>query len=143
MSHPARAGLVWLLQGLFALRVLGQIYVGLYQPSWLPGWDEWYSGLMPYPWLLPTQLVMLMAMTALSYDYARGSGRLLIESVRVRRVVRVFSYLYAGAMALRYVLTMWLAPEMRWLHGTIPIVFHLVLAAYLYLLTVAPTPRHA
>lgn len=141
MTHPMRAAVVWLLQGLFALRVLGQIYVGLYQPPWLPGWDEWYSGLMPYPWLLPTQLVMLMAMTTLSYDYARGSGRLLIESARIGRTVRGFSYLYAAAMLLRYCLTMWFVPEMRWLHGTIPIVFHLVLAAYLYLLTVTPATR--
>ena len=139
MTRPALAAAIWVLQGLFALRVLGQIYVGLYQPVWLPSWDEWYSGLMPYPWLLPTQLVMLMAMTATSYDYTRGDGRLFIESMRVRRTVRVVSYVYAAAMLIRYCLTMWLEPEMRWLHGTIPIVFHLVLATYLYLLTVKPT----
>ncbi len=37
-------------------------------------------------------------------------------------------------MVLRYVLTMALHSERRWLHGTIPIVFHWVLAGYLWTL---------
>ncbi|MGH7166571.1 MAG: hypothetical protein ACREIS_13725, partial [Nitrospiraceae bacterium] len=45
-----------------------------------------------------------------------------------------FSYAYAGSMMLRYVITMGLYPERRWFRGTIPIVFHLVLAAYLFVL---------
>ena len=36
-------------------------------------------------------------------------------------------------MALRYVLTMIFLPEMRWFGGTIPILFHFVLAAFLYI----------
>jgi hypothetical protein len=43
-----------------------------------------------------------------------------------------FSAIYAGAMTLRYVLTMIYRPEMRWLGGTIPIFFHFVLAAFLF-----------
>jgi hypothetical protein len=37
-----------------------------------------------------------------------------------------------GSMALRYALTMIFLPEMRWLGGAIPIFFHFVLAAFLY-----------
>ena len=90
---------------------------------------------MPYPVLLPTQLIMLLGMTALSYDYTRDTGALRIESERVARWVRWFSYAYAVSMIVRYGLTMAMNPEMRWLHGTIPILFHFVLAAYLYTLT--------
>jgi hypothetical protein len=41
-----------------------------------------------------------------------------------------FSAIYAGAMVLRYVLTMALHPDQRWLGGTIPIFFHFVLAGF-------------
>lgn len=127
--------LLWILQGLFALRVLGQIYVGIYAPGWLPRWPEWYSGLLPYPLLLPTQLLLLMWMTTVSYDNSRKSGAFYVESPIVKRRLRWFAVLYAGVMLLRYVLTMALNPELRWLHGAIPIVFHLVLASYIALLT--------
>ncbi len=127
----AKALILWTLQGLFAMRVLGQIYVGLYAPAWLPLWPEWYSGLLPYPLLLPAQLLLLMWMTLVSYDNSRGAGRFHVESARVRRRLRWIAALYAGVMLLRYVATMAFAPEMRWFHGTIPIAFHFVLAGYI------------
>ena len=40
-------------------RVLGQVAVNLWEPSWLPPSSDWYSGLVPYPVLLPIQLIML------------------------------------------------------------------------------------
>jgi hypothetical protein len=43
------------------------------------------------------------------------------------RLLVGFSVIYAAATALRYVLTMILRPEMRWLGGTIPIFFTLCL----------------
>lgn len=132
--------ILWVLQGLFLLRVLGQVYVGLYAPAWLPPWPEWYSGLLPYPLLLPAQVLLLMWMTMISYDNTRGAGRFCVESARVRRRLRWFAVLYAAVMAVRYVLTMALAPEMRWLHGTIPIVFHWVLASYIAALTLPARP---
>lgn len=45
-----------------------------------------------------------------------------------------FSAVYAGVMVLRYVLTMILHPEMRWLGNTIPITFHFVLAGFVFVL---------
>jgi hypothetical protein len=130
-----KPALLWTLQGLFLLRVLGQVYVGLYAPAWLPPWPEWYSGLLPYPLLLPAQILLLLWMTMVSYDNTRQAGRFYVESARVRQRLRWIAALYAGVMALRYVLTMAFAPEMRWLHGTIPIAFHFVLAGYIAALT--------
>ena len=43
-----------------------------------------------------------------------------------------FSYVYASAMALRYALHMNRRPDRRWFGGTIPIVFHWVLASFLF-----------
>ena len=44
------------------------------------------------------------------------------------------SYAYFAVMVLRYIVTMVVYPERRWLSGTIPILFHCVLAAYLFTL---------
>ena len=44
----------------------------------------------------------------------------------------IFAYVYAGSMLARYAVRMSRRPGERWFGGTIPIVFHLVLAAYLY-----------
>lgn len=50
------------------------------------------------------------------------------------RVLVGLSLIYAGAMALRYVLTMIFRPEMRWLGDAIPIFFHFVLAGFIFVL---------
>jgi hypothetical protein len=59
---------MWLALGLFLLRVLAQIYAGIYAPAWLPAMEQWYSGLLPYPVLLPAQLLLLMLMAVVSID---------------------------------------------------------------------------
>jgi len=46
----------------------------------------------------------------------------------------IFSAIYVMAMVIRYVLRMSRYPDQRWFGGTIPIVFQLVLASYLYAL---------
>jgi hypothetical protein len=46
--------------------------------------------------------------------------------------ILVFAYVYAAAMAVRYAARMVTRPAARWFGGTIPIVFHFVLASYLY-----------
>ena len=42
----------------------------------------------------------------------------------------VWSYLYAAAMVVRYAIRMARRPDQRWTGGTIPIIFHVVLAAF-------------
>lgn len=128
-----RTALVLALLALaFLGRVLGQILVVLFAPSWLPPMAEWYSGLMSYPLLLPSQILILALQFFVSRDLFRGEGRFARRAPRAGLAMRWFSIVYFSGMVLRYVLTMWLLPERRWFHGTIPVFFHWVLAAYLY-----------
>ena len=131
-----RYGLILsVLAFLFFLRVLGQALVAFFDVRWLPAMAEWYSGLLPYPLLLPSQLLILVVQAKVSGDLLRGHGSLTRQRPRVGQVLRWFSVLYFAAMALRYALTMAWYPERRWLGtGTIPIMFHWVQAAYLYIL---------
>ena len=113
----------------------GQALVAFAGVTFLPPMSEWYSGLLPYPLLLPAQVAILGAQAKISLDFARGRGGLVTPRPRLGRVLVPGAVLYFAAMLARYVLTMAWYPERRWLGtGTIPVVFHWVLAAYLFVL---------
>src|SRR4051812_9671498 len=63
--------LLWLLMSLFALRVLGQMLVEFCGVTFLPPSAEWFSGLIPYPSLLASQILILTAMTKINVDFSR------------------------------------------------------------------------
>ena len=121
-----------LLTALFFLRVVGQALVAHASVGWLPAMEHWASGPIPYPALLATQIMMLIFMAKVSKDIWLGTGLFAAPRPSCARFLIGFSALYAGAMALRYVLTMIYRPEMRWFGDAIPIVFHFVLAAFIY-----------
>jgi hypothetical protein len=127
----------WLLLALtflFALRVTGQALVAVHDVAWLPPFDRWHSGLVPYPILLGIQIVLIALMLAIVRDFARGFGFFVSLSPGTGKILIALSILYALAMVLRYIVTMTMHPELRWFTGTIPIWFHFVLAAFIYLL---------
>ena len=120
-----------LLAGLFLARVAGQALVAFLDVRWLPPMAEWYSGLLAYPLLLPSQVAILGAQAKISADLVRGRGAVLRAGRGTGRVLLVVGLVYVAAMLARYALTMAWYPERRWLGtGTIPTAFHLVLAAY-------------
>jgi hypothetical protein len=112
---------------LFFARVVAQIEVWLVEPTWLPEADAWYSGLLPYPLLLPAQIALLMFMTVLALR-----GR--ISSPRVAVVVRGFALCYFAMMAVRLALTLARHGSLFYLKGAIPVAFHWVLALFALLL---------
>ena len=126
------APIFWFLTALFAVRVAGQVVVALRAPSWLPPMDEW--NLVPYRILLPVQIVILGVMTWIDASFSAAAGPPVDRSEAFGWLLLGFSAVYAGAMAIRYVVHVRRRPEARWFGGTIPIVFHLVLATYLYAL---------
>jgi hypothetical protein len=77
-----------------------------------------------------TQTVVLFLMFWISMDFFRQAGVWVRPLAGLGRVVLAWSYLYAGAMAVRYAIRMARRPDQRWLGGTIPIIFHCVLAAF-------------
>jgi hypothetical protein len=120
-----RAALVLtLLTLLFLLRVAGQALVAFTGVSWLPPMEAWYSGLLPYPILFPVQVVILAMQGVIDRAAWMRRPWLVRPRPRAGRVLRRLSYLYALGMAVRLALT-----------GThmIPVVFHWILAAYLYI----------
>lgn len=123
------AALLWLLLLLFVLRVAGQLVVALRPPAWLPEMKQWYSGLIPYPVLLPIQLVFIAVMARIATDVGRSAGRFAEPGPAWGRGIVAFGILYAAAMGVRYLRWRRTPPERR--RAWIPIVFHVVLAAFL------------
>jgi hypothetical protein len=131
MSDPtALSYALWLFTVLLIGRVLGQVVVVLWAPRWLPPMEQWQSGLLPYPVLLAGQAVVLTLMIGISIDFSRGAGFWVAPHPRLGLVVVWWSYFYAGAMIVRYVIRMARRPDQRWLGGTIPITFHTIVAAF-------------
>ena len=118
---------------LFALRVAGQVVVARFAPRWLPATEHWYSGLMPYRYLLPAQLLLLALMAFVVADVYRDSGLFALEWWKnIATPIRLAAFVYFSSMIVRYVLAMTRKPERRWFKRTIPIWFHMVLATALW-----------
>jgi hypothetical protein len=129
-------GALWLLSALFLSRVIGQMVVEFVGVRWLPPMTEWQSGLLPYPALLASQLVILLVMLGINLGVSGGHGFFARPHPRLGWVLLITAVVYAAAMAARYVISGQLHPDRRfWPPGSIPIVFHFVLAGYLYALS--------
>lgn len=126
----AYAPLLWICTALLVWRVVGQILVVLFQPRWLPPMQQWQSGLLPYPVLLAGQVVVLWLMFSISIDFSRGTGYWVMPHPTLGRAAVIWSYVYFGAMVGRYIVRMARRPDQRWFGGTIPIIFHSIVAVF-------------
>ena len=142
------AALLWTTTALFLLRVVGQIEVWLLAPAWLPPMQAWYSGLLPYPLLLPAQILLLMLMAVLAYRRTVAPPR-AEQNRHGHTLLRGLALIYFAAMAVRLVWTLRMHGGEFYLHGGIPIAFHWVLALFVLVYaraegrTLHPSSLHA
>lgn len=118
------AAALWICIALFFVRVVGQVEVLLLDPAWLPPMSAWYSGLLPYPVLLPVQIALLMFMCAIA---VRG----LKPSSARAEMWRALALIYFALMLVRLIWCVRQFGHDFYLHGGIPIAFHWVLALFL------------
>jgi hypothetical protein len=129
---PAEAGAyLALFILLFALRVVGQVIVVLRAPAWLPPMTNENWNLVPYRILLPSQLAILVLMCFILQAVRFEVGTFGARQPALGIVLVAASAVYTLVMAARYVARMMRNPAARWFGGAIPIVFHMVLAAFL------------
>jgi hypothetical protein len=121
---------LWLLLGLFALRVIAQP-MALVVPVWfLPPFESWYSGVLPYGILLSAQILIIAWLAWTAWRFSTGD---VTPRSRVGRVGLALGGLYFGSMVLRLFLGATVLRGQRWFASPVPTVFHLVLASYLLL----------
>jgi len=122
---------LWVLAILFFGRVIAQVLVVFLNVTFLPPMQQWQSGLLPYPLLLASQSLILTLLCKIAADFTRGEGFFVHPSRRAGKYLNVLGLIYLAGMGVRYVYTMSVHPERRWILGTIPIVFHCVLATFI------------
>lgn len=128
--HAGAAALLWSCVALFASRVIGQLEVLLVAPAWLPDMEAWYSGLMPYHWLLPSQIAILMLMAVVAWNRRVRGGNFARTNPRAATALRIFAVSYFLAMAARLGINVSENGADFWREGAIPVAFHWVLALF-------------
>lgn len=140
VSRGTQRKYFWILSSLlllFFFRVLGQLIV-YYLPGngILPVMNEWYSGLLPYYLLLPSQILILLVFGYICYRFSSFSQSPPVPWYRWGQFLLYAGFVYIAIMIARYTIRMSLYPSERWIGGSIPIIFHIVLASYLLVLGV-------
>jgi hypothetical protein len=125
------ATLLWTCTAMFAGRVIGQLQALLLAPAWLPDMEAWYSGLMPYPLLLPAQIALLMVMAVVAWNRRVRNGSFARANPRVAEALRIAAGLYFVVMAVRLGVNVIDNGADFWREGAIPVAFHWVLALFL------------
>jgi hypothetical protein len=116
------APVLWGLLFLFVLRVAGQALVYFFGVAFLPPMEKWYSGLMPYSYLLPSQAAIILLFGKVCLDFAKGEGFFVQPRPAFGTGLFVFGTLYFLAMMVRLVVLQ---------THYIPIFFHCVLAVFI------------
>lgn len=134
MPFRAYAGVLWFLLFLFCLRVLGQALVAFLDVAFLPPMAAWYSGLLAYPWLLLSQVVIILVFGKICLDLTCRRGYFAQPRQALGVFCLGFGIFYLAVMLARYAIRMSLYPGERWIGGSIPTFFHWVLAAFILVL---------
>jgi hypothetical protein len=122
------------LLGLFVLRVLAQALIAIGYGAFLPPWEEWFSGLVPYPQLLASQLVIILVYGTVCLAFVRQRGFFVTPRRWLGALLLTIGSVYFAVMVIRYAIRMSLYPLERWTGGSIPIFLHWVLAAFILVL---------
>ncbi len=118
---------LWLLTGLFLLRVAGQVLQYVLDLTWLPRFDEFQGGSLPYGVLLASQLLLLFTM---AWTSLRAQEMRLLRRPRLGRALRATGGLYLTGSLLRLIVGITSPEAHPWFRAWIPGFFHLVLAAF-------------
>ena len=116
-----------LLLLLFCFRVAAQVVQVIYPVGFLPPFDTWQSGALPYPVLLTIQIVMIIYMGRLVWYFRKG--KVAPQKKRGKRLI-VFGIIYFIAMIFRMVAGQTFGADHYWLNAPLPTLFHCVLASY-------------
>ena len=127
-SSRKHAPWLWLLLALFTVRVVAQPIALVTSAPFLPPFESWHSGVLPYPALVAAQLLIIAWFARTAWRFGRGD---VIPNYRLGVWMLVFGGVYFATMLLRLVLGLTVLSTSRWFSSTLPTLFHLVLASYL------------
>ncbi len=112
----------------FLLRVLAQLMQFYSDVAWLPPFEAWAAGGLPYPLLVGLQIIII----TVAVDVIRKLAR---NALSPQRKWAIFFFaaggLYFIAMAARLVAGVTILADIPWFAASLPSAFHLVLAGFI------------
>jgi hypothetical protein len=117
-----------ILLALFCFRVLAQLLQRYEELPFLPSFDAWHSGAVPYRVLLISQ-VLICAFYA--WILLRIATNRLRPSRRQGWIFFYIGLIYLIVMIMRLAIGLTGLSDHHWFHSYLPTLFHFVLASYL------------
>lgn len=116
---------------LFIFRVVAQLLQATFPTDWMPPFTQWQGSSLPYPALLISQILIVLAVAIVIRRISTGR---LKPNIRLGRLLLVLGGCYFTVMSLRLVLGLTLLSSVPWFAKPIPAFFHLVLASIVLLI---------
>jgi len=112
---------------LFFFRVVAQLGQWIHPVDFLPPFDDWQSGVLPYPVLLTGQILVLAVLLRIVVSHRKGR---VIARRWLGIALLAGGGVYFAVMCFRLLASMTFAATDSWLDATIPAFFHVVLACF-------------
>ena len=116
------------LAALFVARVGAQLVQAISPVGWIPAFEAWQSGVLPYALLLAGQFAIIGSMSFCLYRVRSGA-------IRPRRWKYWACFVFGGAyfclMTFRWIAGLTFLADHPWFSKTLPAFFHLVLAGFI------------
>ncbi len=124
---------------LFILRVLAQLMQAIFTVEFIPPFEAWHGGGLPYSVLLASQMALIGWM---SYVLHKVRNRTIRAKRWKYRTCLIFGGAYFAFMAFRWIAGMTFLAANTWFAKALPAFFHMVLAGFILLLGLHIRQRH-
>ncbi len=116
------------LLALFCFRVLAQLLQSFVEVTFLPPFDAWQSGVVPYSGLLISQILIIAFYGWILQRFITGRMR---PSRRQGWIFFIIGLVYFLSMAARLFIGLTGLSQHYWFHSYLPNLFHFVISGYL------------
>jgi hypothetical protein len=113
---------------LFCFRVSAQLIQAWIPVGFLPPFDSWESGALPYWLLCVSQAIIIFVCARVIWRLYVG---MTVPSAKTGRVLLVIGSIYFGLMCIRLIIGLTVAPDHFWFGARLPTLFHFVLACFM------------
>jgi hypothetical protein len=119
-----------LLLALFLFRFIAQLLQYFFDLQFLPPFESWDSGTLPYKILIVLQLLIVFVLSKTIYKIASDKIK---PNIKTAYTLITFGILYFAIMLFRLIGGLTFIMNVKWFSYPIPSFFHLVLASFLIL----------
>ena len=131
-QYPAQryAPWLWVILFIFFCRVIAQFSLTIMDVPFLPPFEAWYSGAVPYTQLLISQILIIAVMGWVAWRFHHAH---VVAKRRIGIFLLMLGALYFTVMVVRLLVGFADLSDATWFHRPIPSFFHIVLSVFVLL----------